>query len=128
MAYKVTIPAAQFIDKQGKMLIEATMETLYEQIYNLCPDNERDSTFCEVICKQFERFKQNISLYETKQQSGIRDYLRLLLHTISNFLHKKGYTEVEKLVDEYSDEYFSGNKTSVQRNKAEKKEAENKEE
>jgi len=122
MAFKVTIPAAQFIEKQGKMLIEATMETLFEQIYNLCPDNERDSTFCEVICEQFERFKQNISLYETKQQRGIRDYLSSLLHTVSDFLHKKGYAEVEKLVDEYSDEYFSGNKTSAQKSKAEKKE------
>jgi hypothetical protein len=128
MAFKVTIPAAQFIDKQGKMLIEATMEALYEQIYNLCSDNERDLTFCEIISKQFEIFKQNISLYETKQQCGIKDFLRLLLHTVSNFLHKKGYTEVEKLVDEYSDEYFSRNKTSAQKGKTAKMEAENKEE
>jgi hypothetical protein len=128
MAYKVTMPPDLFIAEQGQLLMETTMETLYDQVNRLCPENERDSTYIDLIDDQFKRFKQNINIYETKYPSAIKDYLRQLLHTAMNFLHEKGFTEIEKQIDQYSKDYFSGNLKTGLKNTPPGKDVENKEE
>jgi hypothetical protein len=124
MAFKVTMPPDEFIIEQGQMMLETTMETLYEQVKKLCPEIERDSTYVELIENQLERFKQNIGLYETKYPSVIKDYLRQILHVVITVLNEKGFIVAAKRVDEYSKEYFSGTAKPSRKSTPPKKEAE----
>jgi len=107
MAYKVTMPPEEFIDEQGQLLLETVMETLYEQVTKLCPENERDSVYAELIKGQLETFKQNVGLYEKRYPTVIKEYLERLLHVVIEALREKGLTEAAKEVDSYSKEYFS---------------------
>jgi len=125
IAYKVTMPPDEFIEKQGQMLLETIMETLYEQIKKLCPEVECNSTYVEVIEDQLERFKQNIvTLYEKKYPTVIKDYLRQLLQVVIGILSEKELTVAADKVDKYSKEYFSGAVKPSQKNIPSKNEAE----
>jgi len=128
MAYKVTMSADEFIDEQGHLLLETTLETLYEQVNRLCPENERDNVYVELITDQLETFKQNIELYEKTYEkthpSLVKDYLRELIFIVIGVLRDKKFNEMaEKVNDEYSNGYF-GNKKLSQKNIPPKKESE----
>jgi len=107
MAYKVTMPPDEFIDEQGQVLLETIMETLYEQVTKLCPENERNSIYAELIERQLETFKQNVGLYEKKYPTVIKEYLERLLNVVIEALREKGLTDAADKVDDYSKEYFS---------------------
>jgi len=111
MAYKATMPPDLFIDEKGQQLLEAIMETLYEQVSKLCPEIERNNVYAELILSQLKTFKQNIGLYEKTYEkthpSLMKDYLRQLLQVVIEALREKGLTAASKEVDDYSKEYFS---------------------
>ena len=111
MAYKVTMPPDEFLDEQGQLLLETTMETLYEQVERLCPESERDSIYVKLINDQLEIFKQNIGLYEITYEkthpSIIKDYLRQLLIIVIEVLREKRFNEASKKVEDFSKNYFS---------------------
>jgi len=121
MAYKITMPADEFIAEQGQMLLETIMESLYEQVEILCPENERNNTYAKLVEDQIKTFKQNIGLYKKDYPSVLKDYLRQLLHVVMVFLHEKGLTQAAENVDKFSKEYFNSAKHD---NISSKKEAE----
>jgi hypothetical protein len=105
IAYKVTMPPDEFIDEQGELLLETTLESLYEQLTKLCPEDERDCTFVKLIDRQLEIFKGNFGTYKKNYPSAMKDYLKGLLHTVTNFLYNKGFNEVSKIIKEYAETY-----------------------
>jgi hypothetical protein len=127
MAYKVTMPPDEFLDEQGQLLLETTMETLYEQIKILCPESERDNIYVKLINEQLETFKQNIGLYEKtfekSHPSIIKDYLRQLLLIVIEVLREKGFNEAAKKIDDFSKEFFSSDIKISQKNMPPKNEA-----
>jgi len=107
-AFKATMPPEEFIVDQGLLLMKTTLETLYDQIEILCPENERGRKYVELIETQLELFNKNFDLYKTKYPSVIDDYLRMLLHVVINVFSEKGFTEAADRVNEFSKRYFSG--------------------
>jgi len=109
IAYKVTTPPDEFVEDQGQLLLETALETLYDQVNRLCPENERDSAFVDLIESQLEIFKKNIKSYKEKYQSATKDYLKALLHRVKVFFYEKGFTEASNKVAEYADTYSDDN-------------------
>jgi len=87
--------------------MKTTLETLYDQIVILCPENERGHKYVELIESQLELFNKNFDLYKTKYPSVIDDYLRMLLHVVINVFSEKEFTEAADRVNELSKRYFS---------------------
>ena len=112
-AYKATTPPDEFILDQGLMLLETILETLYEQMEILCPTNERDGKYLELIERQLELFTGNFEMYKKEHPSVIDDYLRMLLQVVIKVLNDKGFTEAKHKVVELSKRYFSGDAQSV---------------
>jgi len=127
MAYKVTMPPDEFLDEQGQLLLETTLETLYEQVERLCPESERDSIYVKLIHDQLETFKQNIGLYEKTYErthpSIIKDYLRQLLIIVIEVLREKRFIEAARKVEDFSKNYFSADIKPSQKNIPPKNEA-----
>jgi len=109
-AFKATMPPDEFILEQGLMLLETILETLYEQIQILCPENERDSKYTSLIESQLELFTNNFDLYKEKYPSVIDDYLRMLLQVVIKVLNDKGYGDAADKVDKFSKRHFSEDK------------------
>ncbi|MDR0312283.1 MAG: hypothetical protein LBI14_01660 [Treponema sp.] len=106
-AFKATMPPDEFILEQGLMLLETTLETLYEQICTLCPENERGSRYVALIESQLELFTANFELYKKKFPSVIDDYLRMLLQVVIKVLTDKGFSEAAEKVFELTKRQFS---------------------
>ena len=99
-AYKATIPPDDFILDQGLMLLETTLETLYEQMEILCHENERDSKYVALIERQLEFFTSKFELIKKEYPAVIDDYLRMLLQVVIKVLSEKGFFEAaDKVVD-----------------------------
>jgi len=109
-AFKATMPPDEFIPEQGLTLLETILETLHEQIQILCPQNERDSKYVELIESQLDLFTKNFDLYKEKYPSVMDDYLRMLLQVVIKVLNDKGYGEAADKVDSFSKSYFSDDK------------------
>jgi len=99
-AYKAKMPPDKFILDQGLMLLEVTLETLYEQLQLLCPENERGVCFINIINEQLKLFTSNFDFYKKEHRSVIDDYLRELLHVVINVLTDKGFIDASKKVKE----------------------------
>lgn len=118
-AFKATMPPHEFILEQGLLLLETILETLYDQIQILCPENERDNQYVNLIEKQLELFNSNFDLYKNNYPSVIDDYLRMLLQTVITILNRKGYCDAADKVDMLLKRHFS----DEPKKQAEKKEA-----
>ncbi|MCL1917276.1 MAG: tubulin-like doman-containing protein [Peptococcaceae bacterium] len=105
-AFKATTPPDDFILEQGLMLLETTLETLYEQIAILCPENERNSTYITIVESQLELFIGNFGLYKENHPSVIDDYLRMLLQVVIKVLISKGFAEAAERVNDFSKRQF----------------------
>jgi hypothetical protein len=106
-AFKATMPPDEFIVDQGLMLLETTLETLYDQIEILCPENERKKEYVKLVNSQLDLFNKNFDLYKEKYPSVIDDYLRMLLQVVIKVLADKDYNEAADEVNELSKRYFS---------------------
>jgi len=106
-AFKATMPPDDFILEQGLMLLETTLETLYEQIEILCPENERGSRYVSLIESQLDLFASNFELYKQEHPSVIDDYLRMLLQVVIKVLTDKGFADAADKVIELTKRQFS---------------------
>jgi hypothetical protein len=122
-AYKATMPPDEFILEQGLMLLETILETLYDQIQILCPENERDNTYVALIESQLDLFTGNFDLYKNNYPSVIDNHLRMLLQIVITVLNRKGFSEAADKVDKLSKRHFSDDTQPVHKKEAEKKEA-----
>ena len=105
-AFKAAMPPDDFILEQGLMLLETTLEALYEQIGILCPENERDATYTGLIQEQLDLFVNNFELYKEKHPSIIDDYLRMLLQVLIKVLISKGFSEMADKINDFSKQQF----------------------
>jgi hypothetical protein len=112
-AFKATTPPEDFIVNQGLLLMETTLETIYEQLEILCPENERDSKYVALIENQLKQFMGNYDLYKKEHPSVIDDYLRMLLQVVITVMSNKEFTETANKVIELRKSLFSadGKKT-----------------
>jgi hypothetical protein len=107
-AFKATTPPDDFILDQGLMLLETMLETLYDQIAILCPENERKKRYTELVDKQLKLFEGNFDLYKEKYKSVMDDYLRMLLQVVIKVFTDKGYNEDADKVIAFSKRHFGG--------------------
>jgi hypothetical protein len=105
-AFKATMPPDEFIVDQGLMLMETMLETLYDQMAMLCPDNERDNRYITLVQSQLDLFISNFGLYREKHPSIMDDYLRMLLQVVIKVFSDKGFTEAAKKVNDFSERHF----------------------
>jgi hypothetical protein len=106
-AFKATMPPDEFIFDQGLMLLETILETLYDQVALLCPENMRKSVYIELIESQLELFKSKFDLYKERYPSIMGDYLRTLLQVVIKVFTDKGYNEAAEKVINFSKRQFS---------------------
>jgi hypothetical protein len=106
-AFKATTPPDKFIPEQGLLLLETTLEILYEQMAVLCPQSERDGKYGKLIESQLKLFTDNFDLYRKEYPSVIDDYLRMLLHVVIKVLYDKGLSEAADKVVELTKRQFS---------------------
>jgi hypothetical protein len=105
-AFKATMPPDEFILEQGLMLLETILETLYEQVCTLCPENERNSRYVALIESQLKLFTDNFDLYKREYPSVIDDYLRMLLQVVIKVFSDKGFSEAAGKVIEFTKHHF----------------------
>jgi len=118
-AFKATMPPDKFILKQGLMLLEIILETIYEQMEILCPENERGTKYTALIKQQLNLFESNFELYRTEWPSVLDNYLRDLLQVVISVLTRKKFIEAANEVDEETKHLFFADIKS--KSKAEKK-------
>jgi hypothetical protein len=106
-AFKATMPPDDFIIDQGLMLLETTLETLYEQVKILCSENERESRYVSLIESQLELFISNFELYKKEHPSVIDDYPRMLMQVVIKVLTDKEFAEAANKVIELTERHFS---------------------
>jgi hypothetical protein len=110
-AFKATMPPEDFILDHGLMLLKTILETVYEQIEKLCPDNERDNRYISLIEKQFDLFQSNFEFYKKEHPSVIDNYLRELLGVVEEVLSAKEFSEAANKVRERRKNLFGAENT-----------------
>ena len=120
-AFKATMPPDEFIIDQGLMLLETTLETLYEQITMLCPENERKIKYIALVESQLDLFNKNFDLYRAKYPSIMEDYLRMLLQVVIKVLNDKEFTEAAERVNNFSKRHFCDDSQGAKEKKTEPK-------
>jgi hypothetical protein len=106
-AFKAKTPPDEFIPEQGQMLLETILETLYEQMGVLCPQNERGDQYKKLIKSQLKLFTDNFEFYRQVYPSILDDYLRILLHVVIKVLYEKELNEAANEVVEFTKRQFS---------------------
>jgi hypothetical protein len=114
-AYKATMPPDEFIMDHGLSLMETILETLYEQIEVLCPENERITRFVELIKNQLELFAKNFDIYAQRHPSVLDGYLQQLIQVVIKVLNDKELIDAIDWVINFSNNLFSNNKQSAQK-------------
>jgi hypothetical protein len=125
-AFKATMPPDEFIIDQGRILLETTLETIYEQIEKLCHENERGKKFVDLIISQLDLFESNFDLYREKHPSVIDDYLRTLYQVVIKVFSDKGFSDAADKVEKRIEHLFSSDNLNLSNHG--KKEDENKDE
>lgn len=87
---KASTPADGFRDEEGTALLKVILDVIYQYMKKLCPPNELNPMFGELIMKQYAIFKSHIRIYDEEWPLIFTSYIDSILIIIyEDFANKE---------------------------------------
>jgi len=92
---KASTPTEVFRDEDGSSLIKVILDVVYNSMVKLCPPNELNPMFGELIMNQYAIFKDHIEIYDEEWPLSFTSYIDTVLIILYDNL-------IEKELDVYA--------------------------
>ena len=98
MLLKVSTPAEDFYEEEGKEFVRAILDIIYEYMAQFCTKQKLNYDFAAFIIEQYHAFIKNYSWYETECMDNIDSFKADTLNITISRLRKLGMLEEAMII------------------------------